>query len=170
MSKEPASANGQEPRPGINWGAIAPGIAFVVIVGIGLVVYMNQQAEAKRVVAKEREQVRQMGLPSDYPLSEIPIYPGMEIGETKREDTVSTDDRPMDKWEIHATSPDDKQLIFDFFKDKLLGRGMGQTQYISTPTGYGVHYSDERYHIELEIEKFPTDKATRIVMRVHRIK
>jgi hypothetical protein len=170
MSEEHSSPNGNATSPGINWAAIAPGLAFVVIVGIGLALYLSQQAEAKRLEAQVRQEAKQLGLPSDYPLREIPIYPRMEVGEVKRDETVSTDNRPMDKWEIRATSPDDKKQIFDFFKDKLLGRGMGQTQYISTPTGYGVNYSDERYHIELEMEKFPTDKATRIVMRVHRIK
>jgi len=76
----------------------------------------------------------------------------------------------MDEWELHGTSADDKQKIFDFFKDKLLGRGMGQTQYISIPTGYGVTYGDEKYSVELEIEKQPRDKQTRIVQRVYRLK
>ncbi|MDQ3023555.1 MAG: hypothetical protein M3R04_04090 [bacterium] len=169
MSKT-ASAVTQSKKPGVNWGAAAPGIAFVLIVATGIALYLGAQSAEVRKSAESAQQAQKLGLPQGFPLQDIPLYPALQISEQSSSETESTDGKPMDKWELKATSPDDKMLIANFYKDKLLARGMGQTQYISIPTGIGVTYGDERYSVELEIEKLSGDKVTRFVMRVYRLK
>jgi hypothetical protein len=170
VAKPAAAESPPEQRSGINWGAMAPGIAFVLILGAAFGFYLTQNAKAERGREQLRAQIASLGLPEGYPLQDIPVYPGLKITEQKRDTAMSSDNKPMDLWEIKATSPDDKQQIFDFVKEKMMARKMSQTQYISLPTGYGVHYGDEQYFIEYEIEKFAKDAETRVVMRVYRIK
>jgi hypothetical protein len=157
-------------RAPINWGAIAPGIAFVVIVAIGVLAYFNMQAQEIKAREAAAKQLSQLGLPEGYPLRDIPVYPGLQVSEKETGETTSTDGKPMDKWIITASSSDDKKVIFDWYKERLLGRDMGQTQYISIPTGLAVTYGDEEYSVELEIEKLPSDKVTRVVQRVFRVR
>lgn len=166
---EPASPDSAKPRASVNWGAIAPGIAFVLIIAVGIGYYMKQEAQARRESDEVRQQVQSLGLPDGFPLQDVPIYPGLTITEKKREDAKSSDNKPMDLWEVHATTPDDKKKVFDFYKEEMLGRGMGQTQYISIPTGLQATYADEQYSVEFEIEKQPKDRATRVVIRVYRL-
>jgi hypothetical protein len=154
----------------VNWSALAPGIAFVAIVSLALAAYAHQNAQAEKQTAGVKSQVKAMGLPEGYPLQDIPLYPGLKISESNRSDALSSDGKPMDEWEIHATSPDDRKKIFEFVKEKMMAREMSQQQYISIPTGYGVTYGDEKYSVEYEIEKQKNDKETRVVMRVYQLK
>jgi hypothetical protein len=161
-------STGNKPA-GINWGAVAPGIAFVVIVAIGAAVFANMRATEQRILKEVAAEVQQLGLPEGYPLQDIPLYGDLQISEQSRGETQSTEGKPMDEWIIKATSGDDKQQIFDWYKDKLIARGMGQTQFISIPTGLAVTYGDEQYSVELEIEKLETDKLTRVTKRVYKL-
>ena len=154
----------------VDWATLAPGIAFVLILAIAAVVYVAQNSKTVKEAKKEEAKIAALGLPQGYPLKDIPLYPGLKITEKKHGDATSSDGKPMDLWEIHGTSPDDKKPIFEFVKDKMMARNMSQTQYISIPTGYGVTYGDEKYSVEYEIEKQAKDKATRVVMRVYRLK
>jgi len=157
-------------KQGINWASLAPGIVFILIVTVAFTFYARQNAQAEKQSEEVKAQVATLGLPDGYPIQDIPIYPGLKLKDKKREDAMSSDNKPMDEWEIHGTTPDDKKKIFDFVKDKMLARKMSQTQYISIPTGYGLTYGDEKYSVEYEIEKQKSDKETRVVMRVYRLK
>jgi len=167
---KPDPAEAAPKKSGAPLAALAPAIVFVLVVGSGLAFYGFHTVELKKQAKVVAEQVSQLGLPEGYPLQDIPVYPGLKIKDKKREDAMSSDNKPMDEWEIHGTTPDDKKKVFDFVKDKMMARNMSQTQYISIPTGYGLTYGDEKYSVEYEIEKQKKDKETRIVMRVYRLK
>lgn len=167
---KPVEAEAATRKKGISWSSLAPGIVFVALVTFGLAFYAHQNAQAQRQTEEVRAQVKALGLPEGYPLQDIPLYPGLRISKAERKDAMSADNRPMDEWELHATSPDDKKKIFEFVKEKMMARDMSQTQYISIPTGYGATYADKQYSVEYEIEKHASDKETRVVVRVFRIR
>jgi hypothetical protein len=169
VAREEQGASVQK-KSGASLSSLAPAIIFVLILGAALVFYILHNIQTAKAAEALKEQLSQLGLPDDYPLQDIPVYPGLKIATAKKLDAMSADNKPMDEWELHATSLDDKKKIFDFVKDKMMARGMSQTQYISIPTGYGLTYGDEQYSVEYEIEKQKKDKETRVVMRVYRIR
>lgn len=112
----------------------------------------------------------QAGLPEDYPATFVPLYPGVEIVSAEQTDADSTDGAPMDRWHVLAQIDEDKEPIYEFYKQRMENEDMRQTMYISLPTGYSMHYADENRIAELRIEKTSKDELMQVELTVYVVK
>ncbi|MCB1187053.1 hypothetical protein KDL29_07805 [bacterium] len=123
---------------------------------------------AKREQAKEANIA--LGLDPEYPSWLFPIYEGMQISETSREDATSSLGEAMDKWHVKGTVDAELKDIQQFYKDRLQEAGFRQTQYISIPNGYAFNYANEWYDTAFEIEKKEGDELPGVDITIYRVR
>lgn len=161
MSSKGSSAKGSEgtARSGSRLGEFLPAIIFVLILalGLGTFLFTRAQSAAKRATAVRANE--KQGLPSDFPSEIVPLYAGATITETLKDTTESREGEPMDRWIVHAWSPEEPKKIYEFYNELLLGKGMAQQMYISIPGGYGVDFADQYQVVNFIIEKSKDDPA-----------
>ena len=124
--------------------------------------------------ARLREEVRdeniELGIDPDFPSFIFPIYPGMEILETTKEDAMSSLGEEMDKWYIKGQVDAALDEIHDYYRDRMAEEGMNQTQYISIPSGYAFNYANEWYEARFTIEKQATFPMPQVEITVFRVR
>ncbi len=124
--------------------------------------------------ARLREEVRDsnlaLGLDADYPSFRFPLYEGMEVLETRKEEAQSTLGETMDMWFVKGQVDAELDAIQQFYRDRLQEEGMRQTQYISIPGGYAFNYADEWYDTRFAIEQQSTDPLPRVEITIYRVR
>ena len=157
------------------WMSIIP-IGIFIAVSFGLVqLANNQQGSTEKNAASRQAHNTEIGLPRDFPSDVIPLYKGVEVLETERTETMSTDGEPMDRWYIHAQIDSVRKPIFDYYHNLMLERGMAQVLFISVPAGDGsgssfsANYADEELIAEFNIEKKSSDEITQVEITIYRL-
>jgi hypothetical protein len=150
-----------------------PWLVFIVLMGGGLGFYVYRESalaahRREQIQARQQENAK-LGLPPDYPVDFVPLYAGVTLDTAERKDAKSTDGRPMDQWHIHAESDVSKDVIYQYYNQLMLGKGLAQTMYASVPSGYGMTFADDQNEIQFTIEKKLHDKRTQLDIIFSRI-
>jgi hypothetical protein len=154
----------------LNAAQLVPAVVFLAVAAVAVGYALNMQAEERRERAQGVAAKLERGLPESYPDDVVPLYEGAKVIAAETGSGESSDGAPMHKWVIKAeVVEDDRQKIFDFYKDYLLERGMSQSMLISIPSGYGVDYADEQRTVHLVIEKKKSDKHTQLEITLHEL-
>ena len=168
MNKEPEKKS--EPRDRMSLLLLGFTILLIVTLIILVVVQMGKKAEHRKSVRERQACNLELGLPRDFPIDDVPIYTGLEIIETDRSSTESNLGEPMDYWYAHGWIDEDKDMVYDYYHEHFMGRGMHQQQYIGIPTGYGADYADEVYLINLTVETRSPEERLQVELKVHRVR
>lgn len=164
------------PRAQARWIWVLPVLLFLAISTWLVSWARGNQAQLEQQVKVRQELNSHLGLPRDYPIDVVPLYDGVSVLETTREDAKSSDGEPMDKWFIHAQIEASRKPIFEYYHNLMLARGMAQTQFISLPASdgsgasYAVNYADEEFIVEFTIEKTSKDPMTQLKITVYRVR
>ena len=168
------SVKGEKTDRAEGWAGLVlralPLIVFIAIAALAVFLYLRQQWHAQELIEQRQELNQKQGLPRDYPRELIPLYPGLEIVDTERGEWHTDENEPMDKWYVHGQIDESKEVLFEYYNDLLLNKGLRQTQYISIPTGYGVDYADDLHVIKLIVEKKSTDELMQVEITIFRLK
>lgn len=153
-----------------NWCVIVLVLAFAAVLAVLVVLHFNQQADVREAIASLQARNIELGLPRDFPLDDVPIYPGLAIIETDHSNAESNLGEPLDYWYVHGLIDEDKDKVYDYYHEYFMGRGMHQQQYIGIPTGYGADYADEEYLINLIVETRAPEERMQVELKVHRVR
>jgi hypothetical protein len=167
VSKKETPSRTETPAKGPSLAALLPLIFFVLVLAAGGVFAMKQQANLRNQVADRQKTNESLGLPRDYPLELVPLYKDLKILETERGTADATDGAVMNKWVPKGESPAEKDLIYQYYNNLLLDKGMRQTMYISIPQGVGVNFGDEKNIVEFEIERPADSVMTNVKITVY---
>jgi hypothetical protein len=126
--------------------------------------------EETKLRAETLESNTELGLDPEYPAFKFPIYPGLEILETRREEAQSTLGETMDMWFVHGQVEAELKDIEAFYREALTKGDLRQTQYISIPGGYAFNYANEWYDSRFSIEKKSTDPIPQVEITVYRVR
>ena len=159
-----------EKGTGFNWLALALVLAFAAVLVVLVVLHFNRQADQREAIASRQARNVELGLPRDFPRDDVPIYTGLEIIETDRSSAESNLGEPMDYWYVHGLIDEDKDIVYDYYHEHFMERGMHQQQYIGIPTGYGADYADEVYLINLTVETRSPEERLQVELKVHRVR
>jgi len=151
-------------------GVVLPLVAFLLVLIISAGLYLRQQVEARHSRARLAETNGAMGLPSDYPADEFPLFPEAKLVKAERGDAESDKGQPMDKWDIKAQSHASVDDIYHFYLDIARKRGMSQSTMISAGGGYSVTYADAKTELQFIIERLPSSQVTDIQLTVYRLR
>lgn len=160
----------QPARASLPISVLIPAIAFLLVIAAGAYFYSRQVSEQRNIVRERQAANEQAGLPRDYPQDVVPLYAGSTVLKAERGDAMSTDGRPMDKWYIHAQSPDKPKQVFEYYNKLMLDQHFQQSYYSSIPTGFGVRYANELYDIDFIIETRQAQPETQIEITLHRLR
>lgn len=152
-------------------------IGLFIAISAGLLYLANIQQTTSQGSAADRQATNlELGLPRDYPVEVVPLYPGVEVLETERTDTQSSEGEPMDRWYIHAQIDSGRKAIFDYYHGLMLEMGMAQTLFISVPAtdgsgaSFAANYANEQLIVEFNIEKKGSDAITQLEITVSRLR
>ncbi|MCB1218308.1 hypothetical protein KDL44_13020 [bacterium] len=124
--------------------------------------------------ARKREEFRsaneKAGVDPEYPAWLFPLYEGLEVLESKREEAESSLGEKMDMWFVSGQVDAPLDEIQQFYRDRLQEAGFRQTQYISIPNGYSFNYANEWYDTRFEIEQTSLDPKPQVRITVYRVR
>lgn len=120
--------------------------------------------------AEVLESNTQLGIDPEFPSFKFPIYPGLEIIESRREEAQSTLGEAMDMWFIHGQVDAELKDIETYYREAMMKADLRQTQYISIPGGYAFNYANEWYDSRFSIEKKNTDLMPQVEITVYRVR
>lgn len=166
------NGGGPEPSPAQSSPWVTAGLLIVLGIAIAAatIFYVYSQHQLQAEIQQRQALNIELGLPRDYPLNLVPVFAGARIIEAERDSAESTDGEPMDKWYVHAELDEDKQQVYDFYHEHLLGHDLRQTQYVGIPTGYGADYADERHIVELIIETRADEQLLQLEISIYRVR
>ena len=151
-------------------GVVLPLVAFLLVLMVAAGLYLRQQAEARRGRAELAKANEALGLPSDYPADEFPLFPEAKLVKAERSDAVSDKGQPMDEWDIKAQSQASVDDVYHFYLDIARKRGMTQSTMFSAGGGYSVTYADAQTELQFIIERLPSSQVTDIQLTVYRLR
>jgi len=161
---------------GARFAAFLPLIIFIAVLAVFTGYWLNQQNQSRAARLKQAEANETRGLPRDYPAGVVPIHEEVEIVETERGSADAQDGGKLDKWYILGRFDGDRKQLLDYYNDLMIGRGMGQTHFISMPShdgsggNYAVAWADDEYLVDLSIEKLTSDELAQFKLTVYREK
>ena len=115
-------------------------LLFIAVLGVLLGLWAQRQASRREAIQERQQYNMARGLAVDYPSQLVPVYPGVEILETDRGEGRSTDGEPMDRWYVRGGLDIEPQVLYDYYSQLMLNKGLTQTVLMALPTGYGVNY------------------------------
>jgi hypothetical protein len=157
----------EKSAPKLGWLGFAPFVLIALVLLAGAVWLLWNHFASEAAKQSRQQQNTKLGIPSDYPSQLIPIYPGVKLVESKRENAQATDGKPMDKWYIHATSTDSTDKLHDYYMDIVTKLNLNQTMGMQIPTGYGFNYANENMIVEFTIETRAPDPLTQLEITVY---
>lgn len=153
-----------------HWMGWLPFALVAVLLLAGLALFVAHRVEQEQTVRRQQAANEKLGLPVDYPGQLIPVYPGVAILKAEKSAAKSKDGQAMDKWYIHATSPDNRDKLHDFYVDIANKLGLSQTMGIQIPSGYGTNYANDKLEVDFVIEVRPPDKLTHLEISLFVVK